>query len=119
MRKRQHGITLTGLLLGAFVLVILALFGMKLVPAFLEYQTAKKIINTIATEGSATVADVRKSFYNRSVIDDVTVVKPEDLDITKEGGELVISFAYRKEVHLVANVGLYIDFYASTKSRER
>ena len=106
MRNGQYGISLTGLLLGAFVLVVLALFGMKLVPALLEYQTAKKVINSIATEGNPSVADVRKSFYNRSVIDDITVIRAEDLDITKEGGELVISFAYRKEVPLVSNVGL-------------
>jgi hypothetical protein len=35
--------------------------------------------------------------------------------VTKEGNEVVISFAYRKEVPLFANVGLYIDFAASSK----
>jgi hypothetical protein len=119
MRDRQYGLSLTALLIGAFVLVVVALLGMKLVPAFIEYQTAKKAIYAIATEGSPTVADVRKSFYNRSVIDDITAVKADELEITKEGGEIVISFAYRKEVPLGGGIGIYIDFAANTKMRER
>ena len=35
--------------------------------------------------------------------------------LTKEGNEVVISFAYRKEVPLFSNLGLYVDFAASSK----
>ena len=119
MRNRQLGLSLVNLLLGSFVLVIVAVFGMKLIPAFIEYQAAKKAIYAIATEGNPSVADVRRSFYNRSVIDDIEVVKPDDLEITKDGGEIVIAFKYRKEVPLGAGVGVYIDFSASTHMRER
>ena len=42
------------------------------------------------------------------------MIKGSDLDITKDGSGLVIAFAYRKEMSLVANVGLYIDFAASS-----
>ena len=41
-------------------------------------------------------------------------LKPSDLVISREGGQVVISFAYRKEIPLFANVGLYIDFQASS-----
>ena len=34
---------------------------------------------------------------------------------TGAGTEIVISFAYRKEVPLFSNIGLYIDFAASSK----
>jgi len=119
MRNRQSGLSLVSLILAGFLVVIVAVFGMKLIPAFIEYETARKAIYAIATEGNPTVADVRRSFYNRSVIDDITAVRPDDLDITKEGGEIVIAFAYRKEVPLGAGVGIYIDFTASTRMRER
>jgi branched-chain amino acid aminotransferase len=42
----------------------------------------------------------------------VDTVKANDLEITKEGNAIVISFAYRKEVPLFTNVGLYIDYAA-------
>lgn len=119
MRNRQRGLSLVNLILVGFVLVIVAIFGMKLIPAFIEYHTAKKAIYAIATEGNPSVADVRRSFYNCSVIDNIEVIKPDDLEVTKEGGEIVIAFAYRKEVPLGAGIGVYIDFSASTHMRER
>jgi Domain of unknown function (DUF4845) len=115
MKNQQRGITLGGLIVWLFVLVIVALLGMKLVPAYMEYGTAKNAIEAIARERSATTpADVRRAFASRAAIDDITAVKPADLDITKQGNDMVIGFAYRKEVPLFANVGVYMDFAAST-----
>jgi len=118
MRSRQRGLSLVNLILGFFVLVILAIFGMKLVPSFLEYRAMKGAIIAIAQErgGSASVADIRKAFDSRSAIDDFTAVKSQDLEITKEGGQVVISFTYRKEVPLFGGVGVYIDYAASSRS---
>jgi hypothetical protein len=51
-------------------------------------------------------------------MDDVKSVTPQDLDITKEGGELVISFKYEKKVPLFANVSLVFDFEGSSSGKE-
>ena len=112
----QRGVTLTGLMIVLFVLIFIALLGFKLIPAYIDFYTAKKAINAVARGGATTVAEVRRSFELRSAIDDVKV-RPSDLEITKEGNELVIGFAYRKEVPLFANVGIYIDFAASSKDQ--
>lgn len=117
MRSKQRGISLVALIMAFFILIIVAIFGMKLVPSFLEYRAMKGAINAIAQErGGASVADIRKAFDARSAIDDFTSVKPQDLEITKSGNQLVISFSYRKEVPLFGGVGMYIDYAASTGS---
>lgn len=118
MHKKQHGITLSGLLVWLFLLVIVALLGMKLIPAYMEYGTAKNAIQAIARERNATTpAEVRRAFDSRAAIDDITAVKSSDLEITKDGAEMVISFSYRKEVPLFANVGVYMDFAANSRGR--
>ena len=118
MRNRQRGITLTGLIFGSVVLVLLALLGFKVVPEYLEYFTAVKTINAVAKENpDSTPAEVRRAFELREAVDDIPSLKPSDLDITKEGGQNVIAFAYRKEVPLCSKVGLYFDFRASTRGR--
>lgn len=118
LHRPQRGLTLGGLIVTLFVLGIVALVGMKVVPAYMEFGTARNAIQAIARERSATTpADVRRAFESRAAIDDINAVKPSDLEITKEGGEMVISFAYRKEVPLFANVGVYMDFAASSKGR--
>ena len=115
MQHRQRGVSLGGLFVGLFVVILLALLGMKLIPAYMEYGTAKNAIQAIARERpSATPQEVRRAFDSRSAIDDITAVKASDLDVTKDGGQVVISFAYRKEVPLFMNVGVYMDFAANT-----
>ena len=115
----RRGVTLTGLIIVLFVLVLVGTFGMKLLPAYIEYGTAKKAINAIARDGTGapTPHDVRRQFDARALIDNIESVKGSDLDITKDGGGLVIGFAYRKEVPLVSNVGLYIDFAANSSGQ--
>jgi hypothetical protein len=114
-----RGVTITGLIMVLFVLVLVATFGMKLLPAYIEYGTTKKAINAIARDGTgaSTPQEVRRQFDARAVIDNIESVKGSDLEIRKEGGGMVIGFAYRKEVPLVANVGLYIDFAASSSGQ--
>ena len=116
MQTRQRGISIMGLMAALFIVIILAVFGMKLIPSFIEYRTARNGIEAISREKQgSSVADIRKAFEARAIIDDITSVKPQDLEITKEGSEVVIAFGYRKEVPLFAGVGLYIDYSAKTK----
>ena len=117
--KESRGLSLTGLIIVLFIVVVVLLFGMKLIPAYIEYLTAKKAIDAIARDrtGASSPSEARRLFDSRAVIDNITVLKGSDLDITKDGSGLVIGFAYRKEVPLVSNVGLYIDFAANSSGQ--
>lgn len=117
MRARQRGITLLGLIMGSFVLVFVALLVMRLLPSYIEYFTIKKAVVSISNQmrgqgGSAN--DVRRAFDSRQAIDDFKAIKATDLEITKQGNDFLIVAAYRKEIPLFANIGLYIDFVASS-----
>lgn len=116
MRYKQRGISFLVIFLIGVVLAIAAVGAMKIGPAYSEFITAKKAMFAVAA-GEArggSVAEVRKAFDRRTAIDNITAVTPDDLDITKDGNEIVISFAYAKKVPLFANVSLCIDFAAST-----
>jgi hypothetical protein len=116
MQNKQRGVSLSGLFIGLFILILVALLGMKLIPAYMEYGTARNAIKAIARDKSnASPQEVRRAFEARAAIDDITAVRSAELDITKDGGEVVIGFAYRKEVPLFANLGVYMDFAASTR----
>ena len=115
LRNRQRGITITGLVIGLVILVFIALLAFKLIPSFIEYRAMKGAIIAIAKERQGgSVADIRRAFDARQAIDDFQAVKANDLEVTKQGNQVVIAFAYRKEIPLFANVGLYIDFAANS-----
>lgn len=118
MQNAQRGLSLGGLVVVLFILVMLALLGMKLIPAYMEFGTAKNAIQAIARERpDGSPADIRRAFGARAAIDDISAVKPEDLEVLREGGQVVISFAYRKEVPLFRNVGVYMDFAADSRGQ--
>ena len=115
--RKQIGVTLSGLLIILMILMILGLLGLKVTPAYIEFFTAKKAIVGVAAEAKSGggVAELRRAFDRRAVIDAIEVVAGKDLEITKDGNDVVLSFAYRKEVPLFWNLGLYFDFTASSK----
>jgi hypothetical protein len=117
MRKKQIGMGILGFVLIFAAVILVAVAALKIGPAYSEFSTAKRAIVAIAQGGEArggTVADVRKAFDRRANVDAITVITPQDLEVTKDGSELVISFAYAKKVPLFANVAVCIDFFAST-----
>lgn len=117
MFRKQRGFNMMAVLAIAVLVVLGALLGMKVAPAYIEYGAVKKAVTGIVASGearSATVADVRRSFDRRAQIDDITVIGSADLDITKEGGDIVIAFAYPKKVSLFGNISLLIEFSGSS-----
>lgn len=114
--NRQRGVSLSGLLVAAVLLALVALLGMKVVPEVIEYFQIVKTVKTIKNDPSATasVADVRKAFERHADINNIKAITAQDLEVTKESGEVVISFAYESRVHLFANVSLLLEFQGSS-----
>lgn len=116
-RTRQAGLTLTGLIFGGIVIALIAILGMKVVPDVIEYAKIVSNIKAVAQDAAlrqASPAEVRKAYERRAIVDHTSAVKPQDIEITRSGNTLVLSFAYRKEIPLIGPVALVIDFEAST-----
>jgi len=115
--KSQRGITLLGLLVAGIVVVFLAIGGLKVAPAYIEYFKVRKAVTAIASGNQgATVADVRRAFDLRAAVDDIDVIAGRDLDVSKDGNELVVSANYTKTIPLFGNISLLINFAASSSN---
>ena len=113
--KNQRGVTLFGMVVVCVVIVFVAIGGLKIAPAYIEYFKVKKAIAGVAqTTSRGTVGEVRQAFDRRAVIDDIDVIAGRDLEITKEGNEIVISFSYPKRISLFGNINVVIDFAGSS-----
>lgn len=117
MIRKQRGLGFAGVLSLLVLIIVVAIAGMKIVPAYIEYFTIKKAIAGMTQSGelrNASVAQVRQAFDRRTQIDDISSIGPSDLEITKDGTEVVVSFAYEKRIHLFNNISLLIDFSGSS-----
>jgi hypothetical protein len=116
--ERQRGLSLIGLFLVGIIVVGLIALGFKVVPAVVEYIAIERAVQKIKNEGS-TVRELQAAFDRHATIDDITSISSRDLDITKEGDRIVISYAYAKKVPITDNVSLVIDFAGTTRDRPR
>ena len=117
MQRKQKGLGFAGVLTLLVALILVAIAGLKIVPAYIEYFTIKSALAGMTQSGqlrNASVADVRKAFDSRTQIDGITSIGPQDLEITKEGNEIVVGFAYEKRINLFRNVSLLIEFSGSS-----
>jgi len=116
--RNQQGVSLMQLIVTLGVLGFLGVMGAKLMPSYLDYFKVKKIFATMENAGDlkGSVGDIRRSFQRRNAIEDVRGVTQDDLEITKEGGEAVVSASWSVKVPLVYNVSACLDFYATTAS---
>ena len=117
LRAGQRGLSLFGFLFVIAMLAVAALLAMKLVPAYVEFFSVKKILATMGQEPdlrSKSNADIRSDFMRRAGVSYVTVVRPEDLRIDRRAGVPVVSAEYEFRTKLVGNVSLVVDFSAST-----
>jgi len=113
---KQRGVSLTGLIITLAILAFLAVMGAKLLPAYIEYFAVRKIFAAMVQNGDTkgTVPEIRRAYDTRNAIEDVKSVQGRDLEVTKEGGEAVVTANWSVKIPLVANVSACIDFTVTT-----
>lgn len=116
-RISQRGISLSGLLVWGIIIALVAITSMKVIPDVIEYTKILSAIKAVAQDPGlkqASAGDVRKAFARRADIDQINAVTPQDIDVSKDGNNIVLSFAYTKRIPLFGPVSLLIDFEGST-----
>jgi hypothetical protein len=113
---KQRGLSLVNLIIGLALVGFLGVMAAKLMPAYIEYFGVKKILASMEQAGDLKnpVREIRKSYETRNAIENIKSLKGEDLEITKEGGETVVSAAWSVKVELVSNISACIDFAVTT-----
>ena len=117
MHRKQSGLSLISLFFVAMGIVFLSIAIMKVVPAYIEYVSIKKVLSTMVADpelANAKSAQIRGSFTRRSQIDNITSISANDLVISRNNDQLVLSAQYQVQKPLFSNIGVYINFAPST-----
>ena len=113
VRSRQRGLSFIGVIVIGLLAVSAFAIGGQSLPIFLEYQAIQKAANKAAMEGN-TVPEVRASFDRAGAIDNISSVNGQDLEITKNGDKIVVSFKYAREIALVGPAYLVYRFHGQS-----
>lgn len=112
-RDSQAGMSLAGLIFVLAIVAMLAVLGMKVVPAVTEYFGVKKAISGAKAAGPDARA-IKSAFDKYAEVGYISSIRGSDLEITRNGEEVEVSFAYEKKIPLIAPVSLVFDFEGTT-----
>ncbi|MQR01691.1 DUF4845 domain-containing protein [Glaciimonas soli] len=111
--QKQQGITLFGLIFWLAILGFIAMIGAKVVPTFIEYNSIKKAIASVKSHGG-TVQEIQNAFDRQTDVGYIDSIHGKDLDVSKNGDDIEISFAYQKKIPIITPVSLLIDYSGTT-----
>ena len=107
-------------MVGAFLVVIVAITLLKLVPAYIQDAQINSVFKDIAHDPDmqkATPHDIQNSFDRRASVDAITAIKADDIDISDDGGKPVLSASYSVKIPVLANISLIIEFNPSSAGK--
>ena len=111
LKKNQSGMTFIGLIIVLAAVISIAVVGMKVGPAYLEFMNVKNAIKRAASSAdTSSKKEVATAFDKSAAVDNISVVKGSDLVVN--GG--VISVDYQVVVPIVANASVLLDFSATS-----
>ena len=118
LRTRQRGISFLGLIVVMVLLALVGVVGAQVFPTVLEYQAIQKAVNRAARDGTS-VASVRTIFDRATEVDQITSIYGKDLEVTKNGDQIVASFAYNREIHLFGPAYLLLKYTGQSRLQTR
>jgi len=114
-RQGQRGLTITGFLFVAIVAVVAVMVGARTIPAYIEWYTVQKVMaDTLRTSKEGfTLYQFRRDFDLKASADYVESVRGTDIEVAKDGNQLVATATWSRVLHLVGNVSLLLEFEAT------
>ena len=115
--NRQRGVSLFGLLIWSAILILAAIGGMKIIPAYIQDAEIKSILSTIVNDAEmqgAQSKDIRESFSKRAMMNNINVVTANDIEIVKDARGLSLSVSYPVKIPLTGNASLLLEFNPSS-----
>ena len=111
--SRQRGMSPLAMIMAVIVVVSFGVFGVKTVPAYLDFNTIDTAINSLLSDskvGLLSENEVASSLEKRFTINRVNAINIDDLVIDKQGGYLTIELDYEVRNDLFSNIDVVLTF---------
>lgn len=110
---RMRGLSMPGWMIAIVVAAMIGTAALKIIPAFLDFNTIKGLIENVLSDpkvGLQSPEEIRIDLSKRFQINRVDVIQATDLDISKQGSEVVIKVDYEVRENYFANIDFVISF---------
>ena len=114
MVRNERGLTILGFLFVAAVVIIFALVGFRILPAYIEYFSVQKALQQALDDSpDGNVGDIRRSFERKVSAGYIDSVRPRDVQVTRQSGQVTAAVSWQRVLPMVGNASILLDFDAS------
>jgi hypothetical protein len=111
---RERGLTMTGFLFVAVVVVVVALICFRVIPAYIEYFSVQKALEGALNASKDLSKNEIKGLVSKRIdAEYIDSVKAGDIDVSKAGNVTTVSVSWQTKLHMVGNASIVLDFDAS------
>src|SRR5690606_37401491 len=111
--RAVQGMSIAGWMVTVVVVVVFITAATKLVPPFMEYNTIQGLIENVLSDpkvGLQSTDELQADLGKRFLINNIAVIGPSDVVITREGSEVVMVVDYEVRKNFFSNIDFAITF---------
>ena len=111
--KKQRGLTITGFIMVAIVVVLVLVTSFKVVPVLIEYKAIERQMKSIADDPTlrgASRSTLDRAWAMRASVEGVKSITNEQIDFNKQGDQISVTGEYSVKVPLFWNTSACLDF---------
>jgi Flp pilus assembly protein TadG len=115
MRNSQSGMTMISWIILIGLIGFVGIFGFKLIPIYLEYNSINNALATAAKNATTgeTPAQIRSNIDNLFDVNSINDIKASDIDISTDPDTkaMVMTLDYNPTTNFIANIDLVVHFH--------
>ncbi len=117
MRNKQKGLSLISTIIVVGILAFCVFIGLRAAPVYGEFYAIKKIMKQVATAHTASSSrdEIRKAVALAMMGGYAANFSPNDIEISKDNGQLLLYTEYERVIPLFGNVSLLFKFDATSR----
>lgn len=111
--KSQTGASLIGVFFWGGLLAIAAFCGIKIAPVYFEHSVVKQSLASLSETkdiGFMSKPRVQDLFLRKLSVNSVKNVTPDQLEIEKTQGKVLLKLSYEVKVPMIANISAVVNF---------
>jgi hypothetical protein len=114
---RQSGLSLLWFIFVVVVVLVVAIVGFRVLPAYIEYFSVEKALQQSMDEvrDMNSSAEIRRQFQRKADAGYIESVDAKSIEIERQGNEFVATIDWTRKLHLVGNMSLLLEFHASAR----
>lgn len=119
--RKQKGMSIIGALIGLFFAAMIASFGLKVTPVYLDDYALQKILSSLDDQAGTeplTMGDVRARL-DKGLQTNLVELGPDELKIYRAGDSIVVDIDYERRMNFLYNIDLILTFKHDWKAKNQ